>query len=216
MKNIAIYGAGGFGKEVACLISTINRIEYKWNLIGFFDDGKTKGDENEFGIILGSIDDLNDYDKPLSIVFSIGTPSTVETLVAKINNKNVDFPNIVAPDLVFLDEKSFIIGKGNLIMVQSLISYNVKIGDFNLFNCGVSLGHEVSMGSYNTMMSYVKISGAVTIGNANFFGICSVVLQEIQIGDHTTIGTNSVIMRKTKDHSTYLGNPASEILKPKL
>jgi sugar O-acyltransferase (sialic acid O-acetyltransferase NeuD family) len=216
MTDIAIYGAGDFGKEVACLLNTINRVEPKWNLIGFFDDGKTKGAKNEFGIVLGGIEDLNAYNKPLAIVFSIGTPSTIESIVAKINNTNVDFPNIVAPDLFFLDAPSFSIGKGNLIMVQSLISYNVKIGDFNLFNCGVSLGHEVTMGSYNTMMSYVKISGAVKIGNANFFGVCSVVLQEIQIGNYTTIGTNSVIMRKTKDHTTYFGNPASVILKPKL
>jgi sugar O-acyltransferase (sialic acid O-acetyltransferase NeuD family) len=216
MKDIAIYGAGGFGKEVACLLNTINSVKPKWNLIGFFDDGILKGDKNEFGIVLGGIEDLNAYDKPLAIVFSIGTPSIVETLVGKINNTNLNFPNIIASDLFLLDEPSFSIGKGNLIMVQSLISYNVRIGDYNLLNCGVSLGHEVSMGSYNTMMSYVKISGAVKIGNANFFGVSSVVLQEIQIGNYTTIGTNSVIMRKTKDHTTYLGNPASEILKPKL
>jgi sugar O-acyltransferase (sialic acid O-acetyltransferase NeuD family) len=216
MKDLAIYGAGGFGKEVACLISLINRVKPKWHLIGFFDDGKAKGEKNEFGIILGGIDDLNAYDKPLAIVISIGIPSTVENLVAKIHNANVNFPNIIAPDLFFLDEPSVSMGKGNLIMVQSLISYNVKIGDFNLFNCGVSLGHEVSMGSYNSMMSYVKISGDVNIGSTNFFGTCSVVLQGIQIGNYTTIGTNSVIMRKTKDYTTYLGNPASEILKPKL
>ena len=29
MKNIAIYGAGGFGREVASLIKRINRIKYE-------------------------------------------------------------------------------------------------------------------------------------------------------------------------------------------
>ena len=47
MKKIAIYGAGGFGKEVACLIARINeKIEddaSKWELIGFFDDSKPAG-----------------------------------------------------------------------------------------------------------------------------------------------------------------------------
>ena len=40
MKDIAIFGAGGFGREVACLIRIINESasEPKWNLIGFFDD----------------------------------------------------------------------------------------------------------------------------------------------------------------------------------
>ena len=38
MKEIAIYGAGGFGREVACLINRINEVEPAWNLVGFFDE----------------------------------------------------------------------------------------------------------------------------------------------------------------------------------
>ena len=40
MKDIAIYGAGGFGREIACLIQMINKSEKKpkWNIVGFFDD----------------------------------------------------------------------------------------------------------------------------------------------------------------------------------
>lgn len=40
MKDIAIYGAGGFGREVACLLNAINANDAIWNLIGFFDDVK--------------------------------------------------------------------------------------------------------------------------------------------------------------------------------
>ena len=35
MRDIAIYGAGGFGKEVACLLNRINEVNHQWNLIGF-------------------------------------------------------------------------------------------------------------------------------------------------------------------------------------
>jgi len=65
-------------------------------------------------------------------------------------------------------------------------------------------------------MSYVKISGDVKIEDSNYFGVCSVVLQKMKIGNNTTIGTNSVIMRKTKDNTTYFGNPAVPILKPNI
>ncbi len=50
MKDIAIYGAGGFGREVACLIHIINKKTPQWNLIGFFDDdAKLKNTKNEYG-----------------------------------------------------------------------------------------------------------------------------------------------------------------------
>ena len=38
MKDIAIYGAGGFGREVACILEKINEVEPKWHLVGFYDD----------------------------------------------------------------------------------------------------------------------------------------------------------------------------------
>ena len=43
MKKIAICGAGGFGKEVACILNLINEKQPTWELVGFFDDGKEKG-----------------------------------------------------------------------------------------------------------------------------------------------------------------------------
>lgn len=50
MKDIAIFGAGGFGREVACLIRSINECidvdEERWNFIGFFDDVKEKRIQN--------------------------------------------------------------------------------------------------------------------------------------------------------------------------
>ena len=41
MKKIAIFGAGGFGREVKWLIDDINEIQPNWEFIGFFDDDFT-------------------------------------------------------------------------------------------------------------------------------------------------------------------------------
>lgn len=35
MKDIAIFGVGGFGREVLTLIQDINKVEPTWNVIGF-------------------------------------------------------------------------------------------------------------------------------------------------------------------------------------
>jgi len=216
MNNIAIYGAGGFGKEVASLINFINKKEKRWRLVGYFDDNnERKGKKfNEFDII-GGIEVLNKIIEPLSIIFSISNPTIVNNILRKIHNLNISFPNIISPDCIFLDEQSASLGQGNLIMPQSLISCNVSIGDFNLLNCGVSLGHDSKIGSFNSFMSYSKISGEVCIGDSNYFGACSLVLQQKIIGNKTVIGASSVIMRNTEDENTYLGNPAVKILKPK-
>lgn len=211
MKDIAIYGAGGFGREIACLINLINKETPTWNFIGFFDDGKEKGCRNEYGEILGGINDLNEWQTPLAVVIAIGNPNAVKHIAESIKNEQIEYPNIIAPNTIFLDRDNIKFGKGNVICSSCLFSCNVKVGDFNTFNGYISIGHDVTMGNFNSLMPAVRISGEVTIGDGNFFGVNSVVLQQIKIGNNTKIGANSLIIRKTKDGNTYVCQPA-EIL----
>ncbi|RHJ49829.1 NeuD/PglB/VioB family sugar acetyltransferase [Bacteroides sp. AM10-21B] len=211
MKDIAIYGAGGFGREVACLLNRINEVEPQWNLIGFFDDGKEIGAVNEYGKVIGGMDMLNTWNSPLAIIIAIGSPKVIEKIVNRIENPNIDFPNIFAPDTIFMDKNNVFFGRGNLICTGCLFSCNVKIGNFNTFNGFVTIGHDTSFGDFNSVMPAVRISGEVNIGSRNFLGVASVVLQRIKIGNDTVIGANSTILRRTKDGYTYVGNPANVV-----
>lgn len=212
MKDIAIYGAGGFGREIACLLKRINNESNgDWNLVGFFDDGTPVGLKNEYGEVLGNIDILNAWDKPLSIVFAIGSPKVVSMLRSKIINTNIDFPNIFAPDTIFLDKENVRMGIGNVFCSRCLVSCNIEIGNFNTFNGYITVGHDAVIGNYNSIMPAVKISGGVKIGERNFIGVNSVILQYKSIGNDTTIGAGAVVIRNTKDGNTYVGNPATKV-----
>ena len=212
MKDIAIYGAGGFGREVACLLKRINNESNgDWNLVGFFDDGVPMGSKNEYGEVLGNIDALNAWGYPLSIVFAIGSPKVVSMLHSKVVNSNIDFPNIIAPDTLFLDRENVKMGIGNVFCSRCLVSCNIEIGDFNTFNGYITVGHDTVIGNYNSIMPAVKISGGVKIGERNFIGVNSVILQYKSIGNDTTIGAGAVVLRNTKDGNTYIGNPATKV-----
>jgi sugar O-acyltransferase (sialic acid O-acetyltransferase NeuD family) len=209
MKDIAIFGAGGFGKEVACIINKINEIEPRWNLIGFFDDGIEKETEiSHFGRVLGNASDLNKWENPINIVFAIGSPKILSILVNKITNSNVKFPNIIHPEVFFADPQSFKIGKGNVIVRACSFSVDVSVGDFNQFNSLSALAHDVVVGSYNVFMPLSRISGEVKIGDSNFFGISSILLQNVKVGNNTRIGAGSIVITKTKDGFLYMGNTA--------
>ena len=215
MKDIAIYGAGGFGREIACLIRIINESEKEpvWNLIGFFDDDlELKGQKiSYYGICLGGLKELNEYQDELALTIPIGDPLAVRDISHRITNHNVYFPNIIHPDFVIKDPKTFAMGKGNIIQDGCSVSCNVSIGDFNVFNGGVVFGHDDKIGSYNSFMPAVRVSGEVTIGDANFFGVGSIILQQIKIGNGIRLGAGSVLMSKPKDSKLYVGNPARKI-----
>lgn len=212
MKDIAIYGAGGFGREVACLIKRINEKTPTWNLIGFFDDDpKLKGQMiSHFGPCLGGIDALNSYPEELAVAMALGNSIVVKKIVDNIQNKNITFPNLFDITFYKVDPETFKIGHGNIIQGQCCVSCDVTIGDFNVLNGGIDVGHDTTIGSYNTLMPAVRISGEVKIGDCNFFGISSIVLQQIRIGNHVRLGAGSVLMTKPKDNTLYLGVPAKK------
>lgn len=212
MKDIAIFGAGGFGKEVACLIKRINDKEPMWNLIGFFDDNLgLKGRMiSHFGPCLGGMDDLNVYPKDLSVVLALGNPHVVKSLVGKIHNEHISFPNLIDTSFYLVDPETFVIGNGNIIQGPGCVTCDVEIGDFNAFNGGVVVGHDVKIGSFNTFMPAVRVSGEVIIGDYNFFGVGSIVLQQLKIGNDVRLGAGSVMMTKPKDGKLYIGVPAKK------
>lgn len=212
MKDIAIFGAGGFGREIACLINKINEEKPTWNFIGFFDDNTDlKGRMiSHFGVCLGGINELNGYNKELALTIPIGNPETVKKIYSKIDNVNIYYPNLIRPDFRIADVDSFNIGKGNIIQSCCSVSCDVSIGDFNVFNGSVVLGHDVKIGSFNSFMPAVRVSGEVIIGEENFFGVASIVLQQIKIGNNVRLGAGSVLMTRPKDGTLYMGNPAKK------
>ena len=212
MKDIAIIGAGGFGREVACIIRQINDISPTWNLIGFYDDDPSlQGVSNSYGEVIGNVESLNSIEKQLSVVVAIGSPMAISNIVTRLSNPKLDFPNIIAPSTTFLDKGSVSLGKGNIVGSNCSVSCNISIGNFTVINCMTQIGHDVTIGDCNVIMPSCNISGGVKIGNCNFMGVKSIVLQYLSIGNNTRIGAASVVMRNTKDSLLYLGNPAKGI-----
>lgn len=211
MKDIAIYGFGGFGHEVACLINHINRACPTWNLIGYIDDGVEAGTSCKYGKVLGNCETLNAWDKPISVVIAIGSTKYLEIVSKRITNPNVDFPNLIAPNVFYFDEESVVMGKGNIITFGCRFSCNIRIGDFNVLNGNVSLGHDACIGNYNVMFPETRISGQATIGDRNFFGARTFVAQCLKLGNDCRYGAGCYVLRKTKDGNLYMGNPAKKI-----
>ncbi len=209
MKKIAIYGAGGFGKEVACLIDRINAKGGDWELIGFFDDTKPAGTPvSIYGKVLGGMDAIRDITEPMALAIAINENKVVKRITETITNDNVYFPNLIDPSLFVVDKRTLKMGEGNIIQNDCMISCDVSIGSFNLINDHVVVGHDNVIGNFNGLMPGAHLSGSVTIGDNNLLGVASAVVQGITIGNGITLGANSVLMTQPRDNKTYLGVPA--------
>ena len=213
MKDIAIFGAGGFGKEVACLIERINEVckddACKYRLIGFFEDHGVVGRKvSHYGEVLGGMDELNSWSTDLAVCIAIGSPNAIRGVRSRITNPRITFPNIIHPSFAIVDEQTYSIGQGNIIQANCKMSCDTAIGDFNVLNGQVVIGHDAKIGNYNVLMPNTRISGGVQIGEGNLLGVGSIVLQQLKIGNGVRLGAGAVLLTKPKNGGVYLGNPA--------
>lgn len=211
MKKIAIYGTGGFSKEIKKLIQQINSISNDFELIGFFDDLKSKDEIIDGYPILGGIDELNSF-LNIDIVIAIGNPTIKKKIISNITNKKINYPNIIHPS-VSIDNSSVSLGKGIVICSGVFVSVDVKIEDFVSINVNCTIGHDAKVGKYSSLMPAVSISGNVEVGKEVFIGVGSVTNNDIVIHDNVTIGAGSVVLKSINYPCISMGNPSREIIK---
>lgn len=211
LKDIAIFGVGGFGREVLALIKDINKVSPTYNIVGFFDDGYEKGIMINDYPNLGKTEDLNNWETPISLAVSIGSPVIKKKILDKITNPLVDYPTLMHP-LAWIGDKEFVeIGKGCVICAGTLITTNIKIEDFVILNLGCTVGHDSIIKKYSAFMPSVNISGEVTIGEGVYVGSGAKIINQLEIGEYTIVGAGAVVSKTLPARCTAVGVPAKPI-----
>lgn len=211
MKDIAIYGVGGFGREILTLIKDINRVNPQWNIIGFFDDAYPQGEIHNGIPTLGGMEVLNGCPTDLALAVAIGTPRINKMVVDKITNPKVSFPTLIHPTVLIGDSDYVKIGKGCLICAANIITTNVMIGDFVILNLACTVGHDTVIGNHAAFMPSVNISGEVNVCECVYVGTGAKIINQIEIGQNTIIGAGAVVARSLPADCTAVGVPARVI-----
>lgn len=213
MKEIAIFGVGGFGREVLTLIKHINQSKPTYRIVGFFDDGHEKGEMINGFPVLGKTEELNAWPTDICIAISIGKPETKKKVVEKITNPKVVFPTLIHPNVVVGDSEYVKIGKGCIICAGNMITTNIKIGDFVILNLGCTVGHDSVIKDYAAFMPSCNISGEVLIEEGVYCGTGVKIINQTSIGKYAIIGAGAVVASSLPSYCTAVGVPAKPIIK---
>lgn len=210
MKNIVIIGAGGFGREVKTILDSINKVSLTYHFLGYYDDGFTKGEIVNGFPILGGVNDINTIDNQCSVVIAIGEPKTKFSIFKKIQNSNVDFPNVIHPNVLISDD--FVeLGIGNIITAGCIITCNIVIKDFVILNLMCTVGHDTTISSFASFMPSVNISGEVIIHEKVYVGTGAKIINQLEIGENTIVGAGAVVSKSLPENCTAVGIPAKPI-----
>lgn len=211
MKRIAIYGAGGFGREVLTLINHINEQNQEYLIVGFYDDGIVKGTVINGYEVLGGIKDLNEINEELNLAIAIGNPQTKRKIIEQINNLYINYPTLIHPSVIIGDHNYVNIGKGCIICAGVIITTNIAINDFIILNLSCTVGHDTEIGMYSSFMPTVNISGEVLIGQEVYVGTGAKIINLLNIGRETIIGAGAVVAKSLPEKCTAVGVPAKII-----
>lgn len=211
MKKIAIFGAGGFGREVAMLVGQINAVKPEWVLVGFFDDGFGKGTLVNGLPVLGGVADINAYPEQLYLVVALGNPVAKKKIISLVTNEQIAYATLIHPNVQLGDSAWVTIGEGSIITAGCVITVNISIGRHVILNLGCTVGHDTVIGDYASFMPGVNISGEVIIEEGVYTGTGAKIINQLTIGSNTIVGAGAVVSRSLPASCTAVGIPAKPI-----
>ena len=210
MKKIAIYGAGGLGREIAQLINQINAKSPQWEFLVYFDDNIEKGKIIRGQDVLGGINDLNLIDQDLCLLICIADCQIRAKIVNGISNSKITYPSLIHPSVI-IDETDIQLGEGSIITAGNILTTDISIGKHSIINLACTVGHDVVIEDYCAVMPGVHLSGNITIGEGTLIGTGARVLQNLSIGNHAKIGAGAVVTKHVSNGHTVVGIPAKTI-----
>ena len=210
MKKIAVFGAGGFGREVRWLIDEINQKENEWEFIGYFDDDFSHVTKIDSKYFLGGTDALNQLSTTIYLVIAIGNPVIKKKIIQKITNTNIHYPTLIHPSVIWGKEHSSI-GEGSIICAGNIFTVDYSIGKHVILNLGCTVGHDTIIGDYASFMPSVNISGEVNIGEGVYVGTGAKIINQLEIGAFTVVGAGAVVSKTLPANCTAVGIPAKPI-----
>ena len=211
MKDIIIFGASGFGREVAWLIERINNDSPTWNILGFMDDNDSIQGEIINGYkVIGNTNDVSKYPDAY-FVCAVGASKIREKIISNMKNINPDikFGTVIDPSVEMSDLVT--IGEGTIICAHTIITVNIEIGNHVIINLDCTIGHDAILNDFITLYPSVNVSGITNIGYASELGTGLQIIQGKKVGDYSIVGAGSVIVKDIPDKCTAVGSPAKPI-----
>lgn len=204
MTEIAVYGAGGFGREVNLIVQQLIKKGYPYHFLGFFDD---EDKSSELGkLYLGDTEKLNNWNRPISVALAIGNGKIRKKVVERITNPRVEFSKLISPYAIFNDIIS--IGKGSIICAGANLTTNINVGEFVVVNLNATIGHDCQLGNFSSVMPGANLAGEVKLNECAFVGSGANILNGVEMGKNTTLGAGGVLTKNLDAEKTAVGVPA--------
>ncbi len=204
IRNLAIYGAGGLGREIYDLAERINFQNKRWAKIFFIDD---INDINKIeNTDVYKFDDIKKFNNDLDFIVAVGEPSVRQKLYNKIIKNNFNLTTLIAPTAIISPTAK--IASGSIISEFVSIHSNVYIGNNCLIQPYSLIGHDVKVGNHSVLSTQFTPGGGTIIGESVYIGMQSSIKEKTIIGNNAIVAMGASVFNDVPENAVVIGNPA--------
>jgi sugar O-acyltransferase (sialic acid O-acetyltransferase NeuD family) len=212
--QVAVYGGGGFAREVAWLVNACNAEEKRYDVVCFIDDDESLHGSTLNGVPVMGLTEAWSQFPDAKVVGGVGSPKARQRTMEKAAEIGFGFETVIHPDV---ERSTWLeIGSGTVICAGNILTTNIVLGEHVQINLDCTVGHDVVMGDYVTLAPGVHVSGCVHLGKRVYVGTGAVIIngtQEdpIEIGDDAVIGAGACVTKSMPAGVTAVGVPAKPL-----
>lgn len=193
MKELAIIGAGGFGREVRMWAK-----DRGFNNPVFYVSDHIAAPPNR------PLSQL-DIERSMAVV-AIGNPKARAEVVARLRHGQ-RFTDVIHPTAIIRVDS----GDGTILCPYAVVTCDCIIGNHLHMNLHSDIGHDCIIGDYVTLAPSARVSGNCKIGDGVYIGTNAVIREGVTIAPWSIIGANSLVLHDITEAGTYVGSPVKRI-----
>ncbi|MCP4656375.1 MAG: hypothetical protein GY856_13260 [bacterium] len=207
-RPIVIVGAGNL--ETAKLIRAINRVEERWDLVGYVDDDPvTWGRELADRRVVGGVEELLAGElADAAITVSVGATGARREIFERLGGAAERFATLVHPGV---DLWGVTVEPGALVFDGVILSPGVRVGPHALVSFRAVVAHDSHVGAFCNLTPGVIVNGRCRLEDGVHVGTGAVILPGVKVGAWATVGAGSVVTRKVASGATVFGVPARSL-----
>ena len=203
MSALLIIGAGGNGRVISDIASSLNR----WDRIQFLDDEPDLDKLDPDFPVIGRCDDLETIIQSFEdVVVGFGDNAMRSHWSERARTCGCELSTIIAPTAVVSDRAS--IGSGSIVMPHAVVNTGVVTGSSALINTGATVDHDCRLGDFVHISPGANLGGTVHVGDRSWLGIGCAVRHSIRIGSDVVVGAGAAVVCDVRDSVTVVGVPA--------